>query len=171
MDKMKTKYLLPLAIGSYAIAMILANLSAATWGPKVTPINAFILIGFDLTMRDWLHVRIKAWQMGALIGLTGLFTYVLNPSAGSIAIASATAFTVAAVVDWSVFSTLKGSWWSRSNWSNVAGAAVDSMIFPMVAFGAFLPMIVAGQFTAKVLGGAVWGWVFMRMRKFMLHSL
>ena len=162
---MKTKHILPLAICTYAVAMVLANLSAATWGPKVTPLNAFILIGLDLTMRDWLHVRIKAWQMGLIIGTTGLLTYALNPSAGAIAVASATAFTAAAVVDWTVFSAVRGSWLSRSNWSNVAGAAVDSMIFPLVAFGAFLPLIVAGQFVAKVAGGAVWAFIFSKLRK------
>jgi hypothetical protein len=43
------------------------------------------------------------------------------------------------------------------NGSNVAGAAVDSLIFPLLAFG--LPMlwpIVLGQLVAKIAGGAIW---------------
>ena len=55
------------AIISYAIAMTLANLSVAAFGPAVSPINAFFLIGFDLAMRDWLHVRLKQTHMLALI--------------------------------------------------------------------------------------------------------
>lgn len=35
-------------------------------------------------------------------------------------------------------------------------ALVDSLVFPTVAFGAFLPVIVIGQFAAKVAGGALW---------------
>jgi len=162
---MKTKQLLPLAIGVYAFAMVLANLSAATWGPKVTPLNAFILIGLDLTMRDWLHVRVKAWQMGMLIGATGLITYALNPAAGAIAVASATAFTAAALVDWSVFSMMKGSWLYRTNTSNVAGAAVDSMVFPLIAFGSFMPGSLLMQFIAKVAGGAVWSAVLNKFNR------
>lgn len=59
---------LTIAVFVYAAAM---NLSIATWGPWVSPINAFVLIGLDLALRDWLHVRLKAWQMGAVIGLCG----------------------------------------------------------------------------------------------------
>lgn len=151
------------AIAIYAAAMTLANLSVATWGPWVSPINAFVLIGLDLALRDWLHVRLRVWQMGALIGATGVLTYILNPAAGMIAIASATAFTAAAVVDWSAFARLRGSWLYRANGSNVAGAAVDSLVFPTIAFGALMPHIVALQFLAKVAGGALWALVIDRI--------
>lgn len=144
------------AIVTYAIAMTLANLSVAAFGPWVSPINAFILIGLDLALRDWLHVRLKVWQMGALIVGTGSLTYLLNPAAGMIAIASTAAFTAAALVDWSVFAKMQGSWLRRANGSNVAGAAVDSLVFPTIAFGVLMPHIVAMQFIAKVAGGAVW---------------
>lgn len=153
---------LPAAILIYAAAMTLANLSVAMWGPWASPINAFVLIGLDLTMRDWLHVRLKVWQMGALIACSGLLTYLLNPAAGHIAIASAVAFTAAAVVDWSVFTRMGGSWLRRANGSNVAGAAVDSLIFPTLAFGVLLPHIVAMQFVAKVAGGALWSLLLKR---------
>jgi uncharacterized PurR-regulated membrane protein YhhQ (DUF165 family) len=152
------------AVLVYATAMILANLSVATFGPSVTPVNAFVLIGLDLTMRDWLHVRIKPWQMAALIALTGLLTYALNPAAGKIAVASACAFSTAALVDWATFTRLRGSWMYRANGSNVAGAAVDSLIFPTLAFGALMPQIVLAQFLAKIAGGAIWTWIFNRSK-------
>lgn len=147
------------AISIYGSAMILANLSVAAFGPAISPINAFFLIGLDLALRDWLHVRLKAWQMLALILATGLLTYLLNPAAGKIAIASACAFTAAAVVDWATFFKLKGSWLYRANGSNIAGAAVDSLIFPTLAFGALMPHIVAMQFVAKVAGGSLWAYI------------
>ena len=152
------------AVLVYAAAMILANLSVATFGPSVTPVNAFVLIGLDLTMRDWLHVRIKPWQMAALIAITGLLTYALNPAAGKIAVASACAFSAAALVDWATFTRLRGSWMYRANGSNVAGAAVDSLIFPTLAFGALMPQIVLAQFLAKIAGGAIWTWIFNRSK-------
>jgi uncharacterized PurR-regulated membrane protein YhhQ (DUF165 family) len=153
---------LTIAIAIYAVAMTLANLSVVAFGPSVTPINAFFLIGLDLALRDWLHVRLKVWQMGALIATTGALTYLLNPTAGQIAIASACAFTAAALVDWGTFARLRGSWMFRANGSNVAGAAVDSLLFPTIAFGALMPHIVAMQFVAKVAGGALWAWLIGR---------
>ena len=156
--------MLYVAIAIYAVAMTVANLLVAKFGPVVTPVNAFVLIGLDLALRDWLHVRLKIWQMGVLIAATGLLTYALNQSAGMIAVASAVAFTAAAVIDWSVFARLTGSWMKRSNVSNIAGAAVDSLVFPTVAFGALMPSIVAMQFVAKVLGGAVWSYAINKTK-------
>lgn len=157
--------MLYVAILIYAAAMTLANLSIAHFGPWVSPINAFVLIGLDLALRDWLHMRLRVWQMGSLIATSGLLTYALNPAAGTIAIASATAFTAAAVVDWSVFLTMRGSWLRRANGSNVAGAAVDSLVFPTLAFGVLMPHIIALQFAAKVAGGALWAWALDRVAK------
>ena len=150
------------ALITYAVAMTLANLLVATFGPSISPINAFFLIGLDLTLRDWLHVRLKTWQMGGLIVGTGALTYVLNPAAGMIAVASATSFLVAALVDWAVFVKTTGSWIKRANLSNTAGAAVDSLLFPTIAFGALMPEIVALQFIAKVAGGAIWSFAFKK---------
>lgn len=151
-----------LAVIAYAAAMTLANLSVATFGPAVTPINAFVLIGLDLALRDWLHVRVRWWQMLGLIASTGCITYALNPAAGVIAVASAVSFTAAALADWAAFSRLSGSWTRRANGSNVIGAAVDSLVFPTLAFGALMPHIVAAQFVAKVAGGAMWAWLLSR---------
>jgi len=153
---------LTIAIVIYAAAMTLANLSVAAFGPAISPVNAFVLIGLDLALRDWLHVRLRAWQMLALIVAAGALTYLLNPAAGKIAIASSCAFTAAALVDWLTFARLRGSWLFRANGSNVAGAAVDSLIFPTLAFGALMPHIVLLQFVAKVAGGAMWAALFAR---------
>jgi uncharacterized PurR-regulated membrane protein YhhQ (DUF165 family) len=150
------------AVLIYAAAMTLANLSVAAFGPWVTPINAFVLIGLDLTLRDWLHMRLRPLQMLALIAATGGLTYLLNPAAGAIAVASSVAFTAAALVDWATFVRLSGSWLRRSTGSNIAAAAVDSLIFPTLAFGALMPHIVALQFIAKVAGGAMWAALLAR---------
>ena len=103
--------------------------------------------------------------MGTLIAFTGALTFVLNPAAGKIAVASAVAFTAAALVDWATFLRMKGSWLRRANGSNVAGAAVDSLLFPTIAFGSLMPQIVLGQFVAKVAGGAFWAWLLSKLAK------
>lgn len=157
------------AIIVYALAMTIANLSIAEFGPKVSPINAFFLIGLDLALRDWLQVKLKTREMGLLILASGGITYLLNPSAEMIAIASAIAFTGAAVVDWAVFTKVVGSWMKRANASNVAGAAVDSVLFPTIAFGSLMPHIVLMQFVAKVSGGYVWSLLLNHVSKANLH--
>lgn len=146
----------------YAAAMVAANLTVAAFGPGISPINAFFLIGLDLTLRDWLHVRLKTWQMGLLIAATGLLTYALNPAIGLIAVASMCAFSAAALADWVAFAKLRGSWMFRANGSNVVGAAVDSILFPTIAFGVLMPEIIAAQFAAKLIGGAVWAYAIGR---------
>lgn len=162
--------MLIVAVIVYALAMTIANLSIAEFGPKVSPINAFFLIGLDLALRDWLQVKLKTREMGLLILASGGITYLLNPSAEMIAIASAIAFTGAAVVDWAVFTKVTGSWFKRANTSNVAGAAVDSLLFPTIAFGSLMPHIVLMQFVAKVCGGYVWALLLNHVSKANLHQ-
>lgn len=148
-----------LAIIAYASAMLTANLTVAAWGPWVSPINSFLFIGLDLALRDFLHVRLPRAGMAALIVCTGLGTFLLNPAAGHIALASSVSFMVAAVVDWAVFARLAGSWLRRSAWSNVAGAAVDSIVFPLMAFGVGGLVYAPLQFLAKTAGGTMWAWL------------
>lgn len=163
--------MLTIAILIYAAAMTVANLSIAHFGPWVSPINAFVLIGLDLSLRDWLHVRLKTWQMLALIGASGALTYALNDASRHIVIASAAAFTLAALVDWQAFSRLSGSWLRRSLGSNVVGAVVDTAVFSSLAFVLLAPnpkpldvvaQIAGLQLLAKVAGGSLWAWALAR---------
>ena len=150
-------------IAVYIAAMVTANLLVWWLGPWFSPINAFLLIGLDLTLRDVMHDRLTKWQMLAVVLVGGLITWGCNPSAAKIAIASATAFTLSACADWLAYTLLRRKpWLVRSNGSNVVGAAVDSVIFPTLAFGSFLPHIVAMQFAAKVGGGAAWSWLLRK---------
>jgi hypothetical protein len=154
----------------YLVAIIAANLTVAMWGPSMTIVNAFLFIGLDLTARDKLHDAWHGnglvWKMAALIATGSVLSWLLNRDAGQIALASFVAFACAAVVDTAAYHLLRNRvWWQRVNGSNVLSAAVDSVIFPTIAFGALLPVIVLGQFAAKVLGGAVWSWVLVYWHK------
>jgi uncharacterized PurR-regulated membrane protein YhhQ (DUF165 family) len=156
-------------IAMYLVAIIAANLTVARFGPSATVLNAFLFVGLDLVARDRLHDAWHgnglAWKMAALIAVGSLLSWLLNQAAGQIALASFVAFAAAAVVDTAAYHLLRNRvWWQRVNGSNVLSAAVDSLVFPQLAFGAFLPAIVLGQFAAKVLGGAVWSLVLGRGR-------
>lgn len=145
----------------YLVAIVLANLSVAAFGPSVTIINAFLFIGLDLTARDKLHDvwhNSHLWRnMTMLIAFGSLLSWFLNRGTGRIALASFVAFLLAAVVDTVVYQWLtKKSKWIRINGSNIPSALVDSIVFPSLAFGRFLPLITLGQFVAKVFGGFVW---------------
>ncbi len=45
----------------------------------------------------------------------------------------------------------------------MTGAAVDSLVFPTIAFGALMPQIVLAQFVAKAVGGALWSFILNRL--------
>lgn len=154
-----------IAIIAYAAALLLANLSAAKFGPWVTPINAFLLIGLDLALRDLLHARLRYWQMAVVIVGTAALSWLISKDAGRIAIAGALSFGFANAVDWYVFVKVKGAWSKRAHISNTSGAAVDSLLFPILAFGSLLPMIILGQFAAKTLGAALWVKLIERTNK------
>ncbi|MBP7999705.1 MAG: VUT family protein [Chloroflexi bacterium] len=149
----------------YLIAIILANLSVAQFGPSITIVNAFLFIGLDLTARDQLH---EAWRgrnllpkMVVLITAGSLLSWFLNRNAGPIALASFVAFAAAATVDAFVYQLLgKYPRWLRINGSNLPSAAVDSLVFPTLAFGQLLWPVIVGQFLAKTLGGFLWSLLF-----------
>jgi len=153
-------------IAVYIIAMVAANLLVWWLGPWIAPVNAFVLIGLDLTLRDVMQERLASWQLAAVIIVGGAITWGINPAASQIAIASAVAFLCAALADWAVYSLMRHyPWLYRANGSNVVGAAVDSIIFPTLAFGAFMPAIIALQFAAKVAGGAIWSFLLIGLAR------
>jgi len=145
----------------YIISLTVANLLVAWLGPWFSPINAFVLIGLDLVLRDKLHDRWQgdrlALRMFGMIAVAGLLSWIINKDAGIIAIASVVSFMVAMTVDSVIYQKLKKlPWWQRANGSNIGGAATDSVLFPTIAFGSMMPEIVALQFVAKVGGGFIW---------------
>jgi len=154
----------------YLGSVILANLTIARFGPSAAIAVAFLFIGLDLTSRDKLHEAWHnnglVWKMGLLIATGSLISWLLNRNAGQIALASFIAFACAAVVDTIVYQILrKQKYMVKVNGSNVFSAAVDSLVFPTIAFGGFLPWITLGQFAAKVFGGLIWAFILKRKHK------
>jgi queuosine precursor transporter len=147
----------------YISAITLANLSVAHFGPSITPVNAFLFIGLDLTLRNYLAVKLGQIEMFALIGVASGVSYLLNPATGVIALASVAAFASASIIDWTTFKSIKGTWFGRCMGGVTAGALVDSLVFPTIAFGSLMPTIVLAQFAAKVVGGAVWAFAIDRL--------
>lgn len=154
----------------YLIAIIAANLLTARFGPTMAVVNAFLFIGLDLTARDGLHEawhkRGLWWKMALLIGTGSILSWLLNRNAGQIAVASFVAFACAGIADTIVYHILGDkARLLKVNGSNVVSAAVDSLVFPTLAFGALMPAIILGQFIAKVGGGFIWSLILFRRGK------
>lgn len=156
-------------IAGYLFAIVAANLLVATFGPAVVIPNSLVLIALDLVARDRLH---EAWQgralwprMFALIAAGGLLSFALNASAGPIAVASCAAFASAGLADASVYHLCRRlPWLQRANLSNLAGAALDSAVFILLAFGPAAWPLIPAQLLAKVVGGLVWS-ILLQPRK------
>jgi len=156
-------------VGMYLVAIVIANLIVARFGTLAVLPVGFLLIGLDLTSRDYLH---ELWhkhlwlKMALLIGCGSLLSWLLNRNAGQIALASFVAFLSAGVVDTISYHFLgKRIFLVRVNGSNVFSSFADSAIFLTIAFGAFTPALVFAQFGVKVAGGFLWSLLLRKFRK------
>ena len=150
-----------ITITAYLAAAVAANLTIQYLGPAAMPLVAFLMIGLDLTSRDYLH---EAWEgkglvrrMVLLIGAGSVLTYLVNREAQRIAMASFAAFLSAGLSDAVIYALLRGkARLLKVNGSNLISALADSVVFPAAAFGIFHPGTIAAQYFAKVGGGFVW---------------
>lgn len=154
---------------AFLAAIVLANLTLTHWGPSAIIPNAFFLIGLDLVTRDrladfWGTTR---WpKMLLLIAAGGALSYWVNRGAATIAMASTVAFASAEVVEATLYHFLRRKQWiERAPKAALVGAAVDSIVFPTLAFHAFVFSTSFGQFSAKVAGALVWTYVIARLTK------
>lgn len=152
----------------YVFAMIAANVTIAELGPAAVIPVGFLLIGLNLVARDRLHDRLAEHGrpqliggLAALISFAGAASWVANPAAGPIALASLVAFLAAATVDALAYGWLRGRTTPAraSAGSNVPASVVDSFTFLALAFPGPVPVVLAlAQALAKIAGGAVWAW-------------
>ena len=112
-------------------------------GPCLIPVgfglmapSGVLFVGIALVLRDWLQELTNwKWSFAAVVVGTVASFLLANPF---IAMASATAYFVAEVLDLAVYTPLrkKGKHLAVLA-SGVAGAAADSLLFVYLAFGAF----------------------------------
>lgn len=149
-----------LLTGLYLAAVVAANLIITAFGPGLAPVVAFVFIGLNLAARDRLHDlwgRQVGRNMLLLIAAGGVLSYALNAGAARIALASVAAFALSETADALLYHARRHRpFLERSNTSNVLGALLDSLVFPVLAFGGFPLTIILLQFAAKTLGGLVW---------------
>lgn len=152
----------------YLAAIVTANLVVARYGPAASVYNAFALIGLDLITRDRLadFWGTKRWvKMATLIAAGSMLSYCIAQSAAVIAEASAVSFALAEAGEALLYHQLRRrDWLERANAAAWLGAAIDSFVFPTLAFGGVMWGTTVGQFTAKTAGALLWSAVLMRVR-------
>lgn len=163
-------------VALYLIAIVAANLLVAAFGPSVVVINALVLVALDLTARDSLHDAWRGpslwWKMAALIACGSLLSYALSIRTGPIALASFLAFAASGAADALVYHGLRErARLVRVNGSNVVSALVDSALFLSLLAAlsglpwGVVPVLVLGQWAAKVAGGFLWSIVLEYVRR------
>lgn len=150
-----------LLIASYLGAIVVSNLLVAAYGQPALVLTALVLIPFDLFSRDLLHERWHssrlAMRMGALVAAGSVLSFALNNSSWRVSIASCVAFGLAATCDTVIYELLSHrSKRYRMTTSNTVSAIVDSVVFPLIAFGGLSWWLSASQAALKVAGGIAW---------------
>jgi len=150
-----------LLIASYLGAIVAANLLVAEYGQPALVLTALVLIPFDLFSRDLLHERWHsrrlALRMGALVAAGSFLSFVVNSSSWRVSVASCVAFGLAATCDTVIYALLSHrAKKERMVVSNTLSAIVDSLAFPLIAFGGLSWWLSASQATLKVAGGIAW---------------
>ena len=152
-------------VALFLAAIVAANLTLTHWGPDWIVPNAFLLIGLDFVTRDrladfWGTTRVG--KMLALIAAGGLLSYWVNRGAATIAEASAISFMAAEIGEALLYHALRAqSWAARAPRAAILAAAIDSVLFPTLAFHQFVFLTSFDQFCAKVAGATCWAWVIL----------
>ena len=114
--------------------------------------------------------------MGILIAVGSAISYIASilladpmiPAdvVGQVALASCAAFAISEFVDSITYAGLKNlgwKWFERSNGSNFPAAAIDSIVFVVIAFG-WDWQIAFAQCGAKVGGALLWSMIIEKWR-------
>lgn len=129
-----------LLAGFFVAAASAANAAVAFFGASALPFTAALLVPFDLLTRDVLHRRWSSSEEGpvvrmALLILSGC-AFSFWTAGRDIALASTSAFLLAALTNTFVFSALWGApRFKQMVSSSVCAAFVDSVVFQLLAFG------------------------------------
>ena len=153
---------------AFAGTVLAANAALEAWGIVSVGFGfmapaAVFFAGIAFTLRDGLHeLGGRTWVLGA-IAVGGALSYFIDPV---FALASATAFTVSELVDYSIYAPLRRrSWLPAITVSNIGGLTVDSVIFLWLAFNSF--DFLEGQLLGKAymtLAFVIPLWIYRRVR-------
>lgn len=145
----------------------LANWSTQRWGFVALGPWSFTAgtyaAGLTFGVRDALHEAGGRWKVLAAIAVGAVLSWFVAPS---LAVASGVAFLLGELADFGIYSPLRERRWTLAVVaSNIVGAAVDTVVFLWIAFGAaaLTQDAITGQMVGKTLmvipGVALVWWV------------
>lgn len=146
----------------YVSLFVAANILVATFGPGITPVNALFLISADIVIRDRLQYKYGFSTSIVCCVIAGAITIALQHDSGMIAVASMASVILSGIASALSFMFKSGTFYTKAVPASVVAAAVDSIAFPLIAFGSVMPLITLAQFSAKTLGAMA---ILYTMRK------
>ena len=155
----------------YVGAIIVANGAVTIYGQKALVFTAFILIPFDLVVRDLLQDRWQSkqnlwYRMLMLVGGGSIVSYLTTVASVRVASASMIAFSLTGLIDCVTYQAMiRLGRVVRINGATFVAAFTDSLVFVLVAFDHCDPLLVLGQSLSKILGGLVWSLLLYRFFK------
>lgn len=150
------------------VALYIASIVAVNWmftaiAPWATPLGdlylANIVVGFVFVLRDYAQRQVGHAVLVAT-ALAGLITYFMVDPA--IAIASITAFFLAEMADWAIYSFTRRPIHERILISSIIAVPLDTLAFQYLA-GYLTPAAFTTEVASKALGVII-VWYLLRAR-------
>ena len=146
------------------IALIVAVNYAFTQVPPITfadgtvwpPVS--LVVGFVFVVRDFAQREIGHRVLLAMLAGAVLSYFMADPF---VAVASAAAFAVSELADWTVYSFTKRSLSQRILYSSALGAPIDSIVF-LYGIGLLSATGVAAMTLSKMVGALLVWWIVRR---------
>ena len=135
----------------YVLTVVAANYAVERWGVVSVGFGlmapaAVYFVGVAFTLRDIVHETLGRLAVAGGIVLGAGLSYFV--SSGRLALASAIAFLISELADWSVYAPLRRRGWLKAVVaSNIVGLIIDSIIFLWIAFGSM--EFLRGQIVGK----------------------
>lgn len=154
-----------LMVIAYVGLFTLANVLVSMFGVWVTPLNSLFIIAADMVMRD--RIQYDSGFMVAMFAclMAGTATVLISPGSEMIAIASFSSVVLAGSGSAIVFHFKSGGFYSKALPANICAAAIDSVAFPVIAFGSVMYDVSIAQFAAKTAGATAIIWIMKRVSR------
>lgn len=150
-------------VSLYVVSIVLVNWMFTAIAPWSTPLGdlylANVVVGFVFVLRDYAQRELGHYVLIATL-FAGIVTYfMVDPS---IALASITAFFLAEMADWAIYSFTRRPIHERILVSSIVAVPLDTLAFQYLA-GYLTPAAFSTEVLSKAIGVIV-VWYLLRAR-------
>lgn len=138
---------------AYVAIFTVVGLIDCYCGAWIVPFTTCVCVAANMMLRDRVFCDRGLKFSMAIAAIAGLCTFILNSDALTVAIASFVAVVTGSFVSGLVFELLKNKLVIEKARpiANTCSAVSDSLLYPTIAFMAFLPVISMEMFVSKFL--------------------